>query len=236
MRLALLQHRSAVSIRTENIVACLCRTSTRCCGHARPTSVTSRTAFTLLNHAPFFPTQGPNASARSSDSDEFILILKRASARRERPPRAARDKASVHECISNSRYLIIDGTFRLTWLANGGMRGCARNSLHRVVFFNRAQAYFGGLPRFATTNPRASATHRSRLANLSASLRSGPGGIRRASSRASTARVPQSYLPAERRVSLLIAPSDPAGSLLIAPRAPPGSLVIAPRAPAIDLG
>jgi hypothetical protein len=198
--------------------------------------VMSCIAFTLLNHATLFPSQGPNAGARSSDPDEFILILKRAPARRERPLGAARDKTFVHECISSSRYLIIDGTTRLTWLANGGMPGCARNNLHRVVFFNRAQAYFGGLPRFATTNPRASATHRSRLANLSASLRSGPGGIRRASSRASTARVPQSYLPAERRVSLLIAPSDPAGSLLVAPRAPPASLVIAPRAPAIDLG
>jgi hypothetical protein len=70
------------------------------------------------------------------------------------------------------------------------------------------QVYFGGLPRFAKINPRASAAHRSRLANLSASLRSGPGGIRRASSKASTARVPQSYLPVERRVSLSIAPQS----------------------------
>ena len=64
-------------------------------------------------------------------------------------------------------------------------------------------AYFGGRPRFATTRPRASAAQRSKLANLSASLRSGPGGITRASSKASTARVSQSYLPVERCVSLL---------------------------------
>jgi hypothetical protein len=70
------------------------------------------------------------------------------------------------------------------------------------------QVYFGGLPRFGKTTPRESAAHRSRLANLSASLRSGPGGIRRASSKASTARVPQSYLPVERRVSLSIAPQS----------------------------
>jgi hypothetical protein len=56
----------------------------------------------------------------------------------------------------------------------------------------------------ATTRPRASAAQRSRLASLSASLRSGPGGMTRASSRASTARVSQSYLPVERCVSLLI--------------------------------
>jgi hypothetical protein len=51
--------------------------------------------------------------------------------------------------------------------------------------------YFRGLPRFGKTNPRASAAQRSRLANLSASLRSGPGGIRRATSKASAARVSQ---------------------------------------------
>src|ERR1700692_4874610 len=118
------------------------RTSTRCRGYVRPASVMSCTAFTPLNHPPFFPTQGSHAGARSSDSDELILILKVASARRERPLRAARDKTSVHECISNSRYLIIDGTTRLTWLANGGMPGCVRNNLHTIVFFNRGAVYF----------------------------------------------------------------------------------------------
>jgi len=49
-------------------------------------------------------------------------------------------------------------------------------------------AYLRVLPRFAKTSPRASAVQRSRLANLSASLRSGPGGIWRASSKASAAR------------------------------------------------
>src|ERR1700722_4805822 len=75
------------------------RTSTRCRDYVRPARVMSCTAFTPLNHAPFFPTQGPNAGARSSDSDELLLILKRASARREAPLRAARDKTSVHEYI-----------------------------------------------------------------------------------------------------------------------------------------
>jgi hypothetical protein len=107
------------------------------------------------------------------------------------------------------------------------MRGCPRITFTRLRSSTgqTPQIYFGGLPRFAKSNPCASATHRSKLANLSASLRSGPGGIRRASSRASTARVPQSYLPAERRVSLLIAPRVPASSLLIAPRAPACQLV-----------
>jgi hypothetical protein len=63
--------------------------------------------------------------------------------------------------------------------------------------------YFRGLPRFAKINPRASAVQRSRLATLSASLRSGPGAIRRASSSASAARVSQSSRSGERRVSLL---------------------------------
>jgi hypothetical protein len=72
----------------------------------------------------------------------------------------------------------------------------------------RRRVYFGGLPRLANTSPRESAAHRSRLANLSASFRSGPGGISRASSKASTARVPQSYRPVERCVSLSIAPQS----------------------------
>jgi hypothetical protein len=37
--------------------------------------------------------------------------------------------------------------------------------------------YLRGLPRLANTSPRSSAVHRSELASLRASLRSGPGGI-----------------------------------------------------------
>jgi hypothetical protein len=70
----------------------------------------------------------------------------------------------------------------------------------------RCGIYFRGLPRFANINPRASAVQRSWLANLSASLRSGPGGIRRASSNASAARLSQSSLSGRCCVSLLIAP------------------------------
>src|SRR5580698_9057238 len=62
--------------------------------------------------------------------------------------------------------------------------------------------YFGGLPRFAKVNPRESAVQRSRLASLSASLRSGPGGIRRARSSASAARISESILSGDRCVSL----------------------------------
>jgi hypothetical protein len=68
----------------------------------------------------------------------------------------------------------------------------------------RCELYFRGLPRFAKINPRASAVQRSRLANLSASLRSRPGGICRASSKASAARISQSSLSGDRCVSLLI--------------------------------
>jgi hypothetical protein len=68
--------------------------------------------------------------------------------------------------------------------------------------------YFRGLPRFPKINPRASAVQRSWLANLSASLRSGPGGIMRASSKASAARLSQSSLPSKRGVSLLMAPES----------------------------
>ncbi len=70
-------------------------------------------------------------------------------------------------------------------------RPAARNNLYATAFVQpgeRHVAYFRGLPRFAKTRPRESAVHRSRPANLSASLRSGPGGIRRASSKASAAR------------------------------------------------
>jgi hypothetical protein len=59
---------------------------------------------------------------------------------------------------------------------------------------NRRGVYFCGLPRLGKTNPRASAVNRSWLANLSASLRSGPGGIWRASSKASVARLSQASL------------------------------------------
>jgi hypothetical protein len=100
------------------------------------TSVMSCTAFTLLNHTPFFSTQGPNAGARSSDSDEFFLIMKRASTRRERPLRAARDKTSVPECISNSRYLITDTHVACKW-RHAQLRA---HNLHTLVFFNRANA------------------------------------------------------------------------------------------------
>ena len=48
-------------------------------------------------------------------------------------------------------------------------------------------AYFRGLPRFAEINPWLSAVLRSRPAFLSASVRGAPGGISRASSRASIA-------------------------------------------------
>jgi hypothetical protein len=68
----------------------------------------------------------------------------------------------------------------------------------------RYGVYFRGLPRLAKTSPRASAVQRSWLANLRASLRSGPGGIRRASSKASAARLSQSSLAGKRGVSLLI--------------------------------
>jgi hypothetical protein len=127
-----------------------------------------------------------------------------------RPPAraAAARRTSVHELHFRSRYLIIDRRDP----SGFAMAAClaARNIPTRLCSSTgqTPQVYFGGLPRFAKTNPRASAAHRSRLANLSASLRSGPGGIRRASSKASTARVPQSYLPVERRVSLSIAPQS----------------------------
>jgi hypothetical protein len=68
--------------------------------------------------------------------------------------------------------------------------------------------YLRGLPRFAKINPGASAAQRSWLANLSAWLRSGPGGIRRASSKASAAKLSQSRLSGGRGVSLLIDPQS----------------------------
>ena len=147
-------------------------------------------------------------AARSICSDELIVILKRVPAGGARPLRAIRADTSVHEWASNSRSLIIDRTIRLTLLTNGDTPGYPRNALHAAVFFNRhsPEVYFRGLPRFAITNPRASAAHRSRLASLSASLRSRLGGIRRASSKAYAARVSQSSLSVERCVSLLIAP------------------------------
>jgi hypothetical protein len=100
----------------------------------------SCTAFTPLNHAPFFPTQGPNAGARSSDSDEFLLILKRASARRETPLRAARDKTSVHEYISNSRYLIIGMNYSTHVACKWRHAWLRAHNLHTDAFYNRANA------------------------------------------------------------------------------------------------
>jgi hypothetical protein len=97
-------------------------------------------AFTPLNHAPFFPTQGPNADARSSDSDELFLILKRASARRERPLRAACDKTSVHKYISNSRYLIIGMNYSTDVACKWRHAWLPAHNLHTVALFNRANA------------------------------------------------------------------------------------------------
>jgi hypothetical protein len=93
---------------------------------------------------------------------------------------------------------------------NVGLPGSAEYPPHNCVLYlgKPHGGYFRGLPRFGKTNPHASAVQRSRLANLSASLRSGPGGIRRASSKASVARVSQSSLSVERCVSLLIAPQS----------------------------
>ena len=87
-------------------------------------------------------------------------------------------------------------------------RPAARNNLYATAFVQpgeRHVAYFRGLPRFAKTSPCESAVHRSRPANLSASLRSGPGGIRRASSKASAARLSQASLSDEYCASLFIA-------------------------------
>jgi hypothetical protein len=100
----------------------------------------SCTAFTPLNNAPVFPTQGPDAGARFSDSDEFILILKRASARRERPLRAARDKTSVHECIFEFSLSDHRQNYSTHKAANGGIAWLRAHNLHAVVFFNRANA------------------------------------------------------------------------------------------------
>jgi hypothetical protein len=72
----------------------------------------------------------------------------------------------------------------------------------REIYFRRI--YFGGLPRLANVSPRESAEQRSRLARFRASLRSGPGGIRRARSNASAARISQSILSGERCVSLFM--------------------------------
>jgi hypothetical protein len=87
-------------------------------------------------------------------------------------------------------------------------------------FMPRAQpprVYFRARPRLAKTNPRASAAQRSWPANLRASLRSGPGGIWRASSRASAATWSQSSLASQRCVSLLIAPQSPRSLNLLSP-------------------
>jgi hypothetical protein len=67
--------------------------------------------------------------------------------------------------------------------------------------------HFRGRPRFAKTRPCESAVQRSRLASLSASLRSGPGGNMRACSKASAARISQSILSDPFCVSLLMTAS-----------------------------
>jgi hypothetical protein len=54
-------------------------------------------------------------------------------------------------------------------------RGHPHSAAVQWIRGNRRGVYFRGLPRFGTTNPRASAVDRSWPANLSASLRSGPG-------------------------------------------------------------
>jgi hypothetical protein len=90
-------------------------------------------------------------------------------------------------------------------------RPAASNNLYATAFVQpgeRHVAYFRGLPRFAKTSPCESAVHRSRPANLSASLRSGPGGIRRASSKASAARLSQSRLSGRCGVSMFIVPQS----------------------------
>ena len=53
----------------------------------------------------------------------------------------------------------------------------------------QARVHFRGRPRLASTGPRESMEHRKRPASLSASLRSGPGGSKRARSSASAARI-----------------------------------------------
>jgi hypothetical protein len=119
-------------------------------------------------------------------------------------------------CVSRESYLycFYKTQEQCQWTASG-IGGCALNP--RLLFPNKPRdsgatsarrVYFRGLPRLAKINPRASAVQRSRLANLSASLRSRPGGIRRASSKASAARMSQSSLSGERFVSLLIAPQS----------------------------
>jgi hypothetical protein len=64
--------------------------------------------------------------------------------------------------------------------------------------------HFRGRPRFAKTRPCESAVLRSWPASLSASLRSGPGGNRRARSNASAARISRSTLSGPLCVSLLM--------------------------------
>jgi hypothetical protein len=83
--------------------------------------------------------------------------------------------------------------------------GPRRSAAVQWIRGNRRGVYFRGLPRLGTTNPRASAVDRSWPANLSASLRSGPWGIWRASSKASVARLSQASLSDEYCVSLFIA-------------------------------
>jgi hypothetical protein len=110
-------------------------------------------------------------------------------------PRAHRTRA-ITTCSCQENHKLKENR-KLTY----ALRTCRRAA--RLELANAL--YFRGLPRFAKISPRASAVHRSWLANLRASLRSGPGGSNRASSKASAARLSQSSLSGERRVSLPIA-------------------------------
>jgi hypothetical protein len=141
-------------------------------------------------------------------SDELIVILKPLTpAPSVRAARGPRRKVRARVAVALRRW-IIDRITRPILVA---MSACltARNDLRLCSLPRQTpRVYFRGLPRFGKINPHVSAVQRSRLANLSASLRSGPGGIRRANSKASAARVSQSSLSVERCVSLLIAPQS----------------------------
>src|ERR1700752_4307248 len=97
----------------------------------------------------------------------------------------------IRVCVIQSSTVLLDALG-----LQSATHQAARAHLLAALFFNRytTPVYFRGLPRFAKITPRASAAHRSRLASLSASLRSTPGGISRACSKASTARKSRSDL------------------------------------------
>jgi len=73
-----------------------------------------------------------------------------------------------------------------------------RATSQRPGVYLRGGIYLRGLPRLANTSPRSSAVQRRELANLRASLRSGPGAIWRACSKASAAATSQSNRSVER--------------------------------------